>query len=242
METEKIFDLIKDVYTNRVMIDVGAFDGGTFKPFLLNNWKVYAFEPNPNMYKYIQLFIRNNPYYAHNLKLEKKCVNDIEQDNLKFYLSDVSKGISSLTPFHNSHKKASFTVSSVRLDNYIKTNNINHVYFLKIDTEGHDYFVIKSYPWDKDKPDVIECEFEDLKSVNKLNYNWKDMAEYLNKMNDDKYKLSHSIENFFNIKSKGFMNFINARSVEMGHSIGVKHGEGFTSDSKIKIDNLFNII
>ena len=44
------------------------------------------------------------------------------------------------------------------------------------------------------------------------------------------------------ISTEGFMNFINARSVEMGHSIGVKHGEGFTSDSKIKIDNVFNII
>jgi len=37
METEKIFDLIKDKYTNGLMIDVGAFDGGTFKPFLFNN-------------------------------------------------------------------------------------------------------------------------------------------------------------------------------------------------------------
>jgi len=44
------------------------------------------------------------------------------------------------------------------------------------------------------------------------------------------------------ISTEEFMGFINARSVEMGHSIGVKHGEGFTSDSKIKIDNLFNII
>ena len=44
------------------------------------------------------------------------------------------------------------------------------------------------------------------------------------------------------ISTEEFMSFINARSVEMGHSIGVKHGEGFTSDSKIKIDNLFNII
>ena len=44
------------------------------------------------------------------------------------------------------------------------------------------------------------------------------------------------------ISTEEFMDFINARSIEMGHSIGVKHGEGFTSDSKIKIDNLFNII
>lgn len=71
----------------------------------------------------------------------------------------------------------------MRLDNYIGSNNINHVNFLKIDTEGHDFFVLKSYPWDKDKPDVIECEFEDLKSVKKLNYSWKDMAEYLNSLN-----------------------------------------------------------
>lgn len=183
METEKIFEIIKDKYKNGLMIDVGAFDGGTFKPFLFNNWNVYAFEPNPNMNKHIIQFIKNNPQFSKNLKLEKKCVNDKEQNNLKFYLSDVSKGISSLTPFHDSHKKASFEVSSVRLDNYMKSNNINHVNFLKIDTEGHDFFVLKSYPWDKDKPDVIECEFEDLKSVQKLNYSWKDMAEYLNSLN-----------------------------------------------------------
>lgn len=183
METEKIFELIKDLYENSVMFDVGAHVGSTLKPFLLNNWNVYAFEPNPNMYKKIESFIKNNSDFANNLKLEKKCVNDIEQENLTFYLSEVSNGISSLTPFHNSHKKAPFTVSSIRLDNYMKTNNINHVNFLKIDTEGHDYNVLKSYPWHKDKPDVIECEFEDYKSVNKLNYNWKDMAEYLNKLN-----------------------------------------------------------
>ena len=44
------------------------------------------------------------------------------------------------------------------------------------------------------------------------------------------------------ISTEEFMDFINARSIEMGHSIGVKHGEGFTSDSIIKIDNLINII
>ena len=64
----------------------------------------------------------------------------------------------------------------------MKSKNIKHVNFLKIDTEGHDYFVLQSYPWNLDKPDVIECEFEDLKTVVKLNYNWKDMAEYLVKL------------------------------------------------------------
>ena len=44
------------------------------------------------------------------------------------------------------------------------------------------------------------------------------------------------------ISSKGFMEFVNARSIDLGHSIGVAHGEGFTCDSKLKIDNLKNIL
>lgn len=41
---------------------------------------------------------------------------------------------------------------------------------------------MQSYPWASDKPDVILCEFEDLKTEIKLNYIWKDMAKYLSKL------------------------------------------------------------
>ena len=159
----------------------GLFSVGTCRKFVELKWSVFAFEPNQERYQHIELYLKNNPKIK-NLTLEKKCVNNKEEDNLTFYLSDVSKGISSLTPFHDSHEKASFTVSSVRLDNYMKYKNIKHLNFLKIDTEGHDYFVLQSYPWDLDKPDVIKCEFEDLKSEIKLNYIWKDMTEYLSKL------------------------------------------------------------
>lgn len=58
------------------------------------------------------------------------------------------------------------------------------------------------------------CEWLSIKQSSKTHFvsfynkKIKNQKEYLNKMNDDKYKLSLSIENFFNIKSKGFMNFI----------------------------------
>lgn len=178
-ETKIVFDLLKDRIKKGTVIDVGAFDGGTVRKFVNIQWNSYAFEPNPERYQYIEKFIEKNPDKKKYLTLEKKCVNNIEEDNLIFYLSDQSKGISSLTNFHKTHFKANFTTSSIRLDNYIKSKNIKHVNFLKIDTEGHDYFVLQSYPWELDKPDVIECEFEDLKTVDKLNYSWKDMAEYL---------------------------------------------------------------
>jgi bacillithiol biosynthesis deacetylase BshB1 len=44
------------------------------------------------------------------------------------------------------------------------------------------------------------------------------------------------------ISTKEFMNFIRSRSIEMGHSIGVKHGEGFTSENKLKLTSLENFI
>ena len=44
------------------------------------------------------------------------------------------------------------------------------------------------------------------------------------------------------ISSKGFLNFIESRSVELGHSIGVKYGEGFTIESNLNIKSLKDII
>lgn len=181
-ETKLIYDTIHDKFDNGCMIDVGAFTGYICRKFVLLNWNVVAFEPNPERYQYIETYLKQNPEKKKYLTLEKKCVNNKEEDDLIFYLSDVSKGISSLTNFHHSHQEANFRVSSVRLDNYMKLKNISHVNFLKIDTEGHDYFVLQSYPWNVDKPDVIECEFEDLKTKIKLNYTWKDMTEYLHNL------------------------------------------------------------
>lgn len=44
------------------------------------------------------------------------------------------------------------------------------------------------------------------------------------------------------ISSPEFMDFILARSQTMGHKIGVKLGEGFTSDRKIGVSSVFDLI
>ena len=44
------------------------------------------------------------------------------------------------------------------------------------------------------------------------------------------------------ISTPEFMDFINARSQEMGHKIGVKHGEGFTKSKMLEIKNLSDIL
>lgn len=44
------------------------------------------------------------------------------------------------------------------------------------------------------------------------------------------------------ISSKEFLEFITSRSIEMGHKIGVNHGEGFVLRQPIKINNISTII
>jgi bacillithiol biosynthesis deacetylase BshB1 len=51
---------------------------------------------------------------------------------------------------------------------------------------------------------------------------------------------SHEPETF--ISNPEFLNFIEARSREFGHRIGVEHGEGFTSNKKPGVKDLFDLI
>ena len=63
------------------------------------------------------------------------------------------------------------------LDNLLAEQGIGQVDFLKIDTEGHDLFVLKGFPFSRVKPDVILCELEDAKSI-PLGYDFQQMGDY----------------------------------------------------------------
>ena len=63
------------------------------------------------------------------------------------------------------------------------------------------------------------------------------MAKNISLMDNSKIKEPNTY-----ISSKHFMEFIKARSIEMGHSIGVDYGEGYLSSKKIGIKSLLQII
>lgn len=170
------YDKYKLHNEKNIMFDVGALDGRTFLKFAKRKWIIHAFEPVPAALNVLKKLIHGKKY---KVILNNVCVGDTEEKNKDFYLSNESRGISSLVDFHKTHKKANFKTNIIRLDNYINRNKIAHINFLKIDTEGYDIFVLKSMPWDLIKPDVIICEFEDRKTKIKLGYVWSDMAEYL---------------------------------------------------------------
>ena len=172
-EVSIIYELLKENASCKVMIDVGAHHGGSLEKYALDRWDVYAFEPDPSNRMKLTRFCKNLP----NVKIDSRALSENEKKDVSFYSSDISEGISSLSSFHASHKESA-QVNVTTLKRFINDKSIKCVDFLKIDTEGHDYFVLKGFPWSSMKPRVVLCEFEDRKT--KVHgYDYKEMAEFL---------------------------------------------------------------
>lgn len=163
---EALFDsgLVKH---QKTMVDVGAHKGTSFGPFIRAGWDVWAFEPSTVMYD--GLIER----YGHfrNLQVFPVAVSDTVADNVSFFVSEQSTGISSLLDFHESHELSEM-VATRRLD----ALPFDRLDFLKIDTEGFDRNVFRSRG--ALVPRVIVTEYEDNKTL-ALGYSAADYAEEL---------------------------------------------------------------
>lgn len=173
-ETEVIAHLL-NACTGRshTMIDVGAHFGTSAQFFHDLDWTIHCFEPDPkNRAKLLDRFRS-----AENVVIDNRAVSDEPATNVQFFSSQQSTGISGLHAFHESHAEAGL-VDITTLRDIIADRNIQSVDFLKIDVEGFDLNVLKGVPWATIQPDVIECEFEDAKTL-KLGHTWQDIADYL---------------------------------------------------------------
>jgi FkbM family methyltransferase len=155
------------------MIDVGAHHDSALRKFADNAWSIFAFEPDKNNRK---ILIDKYATYP-NITIDPRGCSDKEEINVPFFTSDESTGISGLSSFVDSHIEIS-KVDITTLSKYIEDNQIQDVDFLKIDTEGFDYFVLKGFPFEKIKPKVIVCEFEDNKTI-PLGYVYQNLGYFL---------------------------------------------------------------
>jgi FkbM family methyltransferase len=160
--SEELF-IFRSLFKNQrhgVMVDVGAHWGGSLLPFATRGWEIHAFEPDPENRKRL---IGNTRHFA-NVRVDQRAVADREGDELAFYTSMVSTGISTLRPFDESHR-VTCRVSTVRLDTYCNEHNIRRIDFLKVDVEGFDLQVLRSHDWTLVRPEIVLCEFEDRKTL-----------------------------------------------------------------------------
>ncbi|CAK0779602.1 Methyltransferase, FkbM family [Gammaproteobacteria bacterium] len=175
-ETEGVAEIFSSSLTGSTMIDVGGHHGSALMPFLNKGWKIFAFEPDEkNRAKLLERLAKHKNRAL--VSLDIRCVSNKSQNAVSFYRSEQSTGISGLSAFHESHVEAQ-RVDTITLTEFFRDKALQSVDFLKIDTEGHDLFVLQGYPWDRVMPAVIECEFEDTKTV-PLGYNFHDLAGFL---------------------------------------------------------------
>lgn len=156
-----------------IMIDVGANFGNSCDVYLGKGWTVHAFEPDPfNRSKLLEIWADDK-----NLIVNEEAVSDKGGEELAFYASDESTGISGLSAFTEGHREVC-KVQTTTLRDYYKFAGLTHVDFLKIDVEGFDKFVLDGFPWEADRPEVVLAEFEDNKTV-PLGYTIHDLANVM---------------------------------------------------------------
>ena len=161
---KKIFKFlkIKNLINFDIFFDIGAHTGETISSFGKNlNLKViYSFEASPisfqtlnNKLKKIQLTIPNSQINTENFavgssskKIKIKHFIESSSSTIKKintnskYFKKKKKLISSL---NNPNYFKEIDVNQISLDEYIIQKNIKRIDFLKIDTEGSEYEIIK---------------------------------------------------------------------------------------------------
>ncbi len=172
-ESAIAWDFFRDMPGGGTMIDVGAHYGGALKPFLEHGWQVHAFEPDAkNRAHLLEAF----PQSA-GLNVDPRAVSDQPRTGVTFYRSALSTGISGLSAFDPSHR-AEDRIEVTTLAAVIAARSIAAVDFLKIDTEGHDLFVLRGFPWQQLRPRLVLCEYENRKTE-PLGYRYEDLTGHL---------------------------------------------------------------
>ena len=109
--------------------------------------------------------------------LSPLAVSDEVRENVAFFSSPVSTGISGLSAFHESHNETG-RVSTTTLNNVVREHELAAIDFLKIDVEGHEMSVLSGLDFHSIRPRVIIAEFEDTKTLPN-GYSTGELAQYL---------------------------------------------------------------
>jgi FkbM family methyltransferase len=148
-------EVIMNTVYKKIYVDVGAEGGG----WCVGNWSkdtsidlIYAFEPNKGTF----VSLKRNACNYKNIFVYEEAITNI--DGTLIFYENTERDTSSLLPFdedgvkkwcqtvnHNVVKtKATYNVKCTRLKTFMDRVGIDHIDFLKIDTQGQDLEVIKS--------------------------------------------------------------------------------------------------
>lgn len=127
----------------KVYIDIGSYDGYEMKNALEDGYEVHAFEPNPEMKKYLAPY-ENIAYINYSaawsedgeMPFYARSVNEIDNH-------DKDQGRTLVREKSNINKESFDMVKTINIGRYLK-NLDKDIDILKIDTEGGEYVILES--------------------------------------------------------------------------------------------------
>ena len=139
----------------KIFIDVGANTGDWFTKAKkkYKNSRIYAFEPIKGITKKRKdvkiinkaIDLKNNQIKTFNITRKTVTSSLLKQER-----SIIDKFVTFKDKKGKTHRKSDYDVvkkikvKTIRLDNFIKKNNLTAIHYLKIDAEGNDLNVLKS--------------------------------------------------------------------------------------------------
>ncbi len=202
---KKIIKKLRELLDRKIdmFFDVGAHKG-EFTNLILQNFSINSlelFEPNPDSFKYLKNKIDNKRININNYALGEKE----ERKKFKIMRETSSSTLSEINKNSKYFKRKNF-ILNLGLSSEIfeeidinildglkitKEKKIGIIDLLKIDTEGHEYFVLKGFQENISKIKVIFFEHHYDQMIIK-NYTFSDIHEYLKSKNftqNSKFKM-----------------------------------------------------
>jgi len=151
-------------YSPRVILDIGSRDlgqsielGSVFK-----DAKIYAFEPNPDQFNICHDLSMTHP----NIKVYQLAVSDVSTE-IDFYITHGNVGASSTlepidVPFGTTNSFTKVSVSSIRIDDWMKVNKIDRIDVMWMDAQGIELAALKSMGDAIKQVKYIHCEAAEL--------------------------------------------------------------------------------
>ena len=176
-----------------LFLDIGAHKGESID-FFSNNLKIkkiISFEASPINFE----ILKKKYYNKKNLIIENKALSS--KEDIKIFnqcdesssstfseINESSKYLKKKMNFLNISKVENFfskqTIKTVPLEKYLDDNNINKVDIIKIDTEGHEFEILKGLKTSIKKIDVIIFEHH-YDNMIKKNYTFFEINNFLKK-------------------------------------------------------------
>lgn len=156
-----------------ILFDVGANVGNYSRKLRLKfpNAQIYAFEPNPNTFEILISNLTSISVSCQNLGLSSKP----SKQKIYTYADQLSSEHASiyrevLKDLHKASDIVELEFFNSTLDEFCKNNNIDHIDFIKIDTEGHELDVLTGglKMISENRVSLIQFEFNEMNIISRI--------------------------------------------------------------------------